>query len=357
MNKEFWKNKRVLITGNTGFKGSWLSEVLHIAGAEVYGYALENECPDSIFHAVGTEKKTVCFYGDICDEKKLGECIDTARPEVVFHLAAQPIVRRSYVDPVGTFQTNVIGTAALFNSLKQRSSSVKAIINVTTDKVYENPENGSAFSETDRLGGHDPYSASKACSEIVTASMTRSFFSPEKYGKEHSTAVATARAGNVIGGGDFAPDRLIPDCIRAIKDGCPIHLRNPYSVRPWQNVLEPVSFYIDLAEKLCTNGLEYAGAWNVGPDNDDFYKVTDVIEKMQEFFPELKVTFGEADQNMPEAGLLMLDSSKAREKLGFKSRWSFDEAVENTAIWYKEQLSGSCMESVTDEMINRYFKV
>lgn len=356
MNKDFWKNKRVLITGNTGFKGSWLSEVLYLAGADIYGYALKNECTDSIFHAARIEEKTNCFYGDICDENKLSECIDTARPEVVFHLAAQPIVRQSYIDPVRTFQTNAVGTAALFNSIKNSSSSVKAIINVTTDKVYENPENGAAFSETDRLGGYDPYSASKACSEIITASMMRSFFGSDKYGKEHNTAIATARAGNVIGGGDYAPDRLIPDCIRAIKNGSPIHLRNPYSVRPWQNVLEPISFYIDLAEKLDTNGIEYSGAWNVGPNKDEFYKVADVIEIMKSFFPELTVTFGETDRNMPEAAMLSLDSSKARAKLGFKSRWSLIEAVENTAVWYKKQLLGSDMEAVTDEMIEKYFK-
>ena len=356
MNNNFWKNKRVLITGNTGFKGSWLSEVLYLAGADIYGYALKNGCPDSIFHAAKIAEKTKCFYGDICDEKSLEKCIGTARPEIVFHLAAQPIVRRSYADPVGTFQTNAVGTAALFNSLRSGVSSVKAIINVTTDKVYENPENGEAFAETDRLGGYDPYSASKACSEIITASMMRSFYSPDKYGKEHCVSIATARAGNVIGGGDFAPDRLIPDCIRAIKNKSPIHLRSPYSVRPWQNVLEPVAFYIDLAEKLYTDGLEYSGAWNVGPDKSEFFKVIDVINMMKKHLPEMDVTFDEVSDNMHEAGLLMLDSSKAREKLGFKSKWSIDEAVENTAIWYKEQLSGSSMEAVTDNMINKYFK-
>lgn len=356
MNKNFWKNKRVLITGNTGFKGSWLSEVLHLAGADIYGYALKNECPDSIFHAAKIAEKTNCFFGDICDEKALGECIRSARPEIVFHLAAQPIVRRSYADPVGTFQTNAVGTAVLLNALRNSVSSVRAIINVTTDKVYDNPENVGAFSETDRLGGHDPYSASKACSEIITSSMMRSFFAPEEYGKSHNMSIATARAGNVIGGGDIAPDRLIPDCIRAIKNNCPVHLRNPNSVRPWQNVLETVSFYIDLAEKLYADGLEYAGAWNVGPDKNEFFKVIDVINMMKKHLPEINVVFDEASDNMYEAGLLMLDPSKARERLGFRNRWNIEAAVENTAVWYKEQLSGSNMENVTDEMINKYYK-
>ncbi len=354
MDWNFWKNKRVLITGNTGFKGSWLSEVLYLAGADVFGYALENDCLDSIFHAVKISEKTYCFYGDICDAGKLSECIKTANPEIVFHLAAQPIVRQSYADPVGTFQTNAVGTAALFNAL--RGISVRAIINVTTDKVYENNEKGNAFSETDRLGGYDPYSASKACSEIVTSSMVSSFFNTDKYGIEHNTAIATVRAGNVIGGGDFAPDRLVPDCIRAIKSGNSVHIRNPYSVRPWQNVLEPISFYINLAEKLYTDGTLYSGAWNVGPDTDEFIKVSDVIGMIKQLIPELNVTFGKSDNEMHEAKLLTLDSTKAREKLGFKSRWSIDEAVENTILWYKEQLAGSDMEKITDDMISRYFK-
>lgn len=355
MNKAFWKSKRVLITGNTGFKGSWLSEVLYLAGAEIYGYALENNCSDSIFHAAKTSEKVDCCYGDICDSEKLGRYIKSVNPEIVFHLAAQPIVRLSYNDPVGTFQSNAIGTAVLLNALRN-ISSVKSVVNVTTDKVYENPENGDAFSETDKLGGYDPYSASKACSEIITSSMVRSFFDPNKYGKEHTVSIATARAGNVIGGGDYAPDRLIPDCIRAIKSGTAIHLRNPNSVRPWQNVMESVSFYISLAEKLYTDGIVYSGAWNVGPDKSEFFKVSDVIGMMKKHLPELNVTFGEADKNMHEAGLLMLDSSKAREKLGFRSRWNIDEAVENTAIWYKEQLAGSDMEAVTHSMITKYFK-
>lgn len=356
MNNNFWKNKRVLITGNTGFKGSWLSEVLYLAGARVYGYALENECRDSIFYAADMPSKVECFYGDICDESCLRKCIDEAEPEIVFHLAAQPIVRCSYADPVGTFRTNAVGTAALFNALRS-SEYLRAVVNVTTDKVYENPENGKAFSENDRLGGYDPYSASKACSEIITSSMTRSFFDPQKYGKVHSAAIATARAGNVIGGGDFAPDRLIPDCIRAIKRGVPIHLRNPNSVRPWQNVMESAAFYIDLAERLYTDGIEYSGAWNIGPDSNEFFKVIDVINMMKEFFPELKVTADtESDTGLHEAGLLRLDSSKARDRLGFSSRWSVREAVCYTALWYKEQISGSNMEAVTDDLIVKYFE-
>lgn len=356
MNNSFWKNKRVLITGNTGFKGSWLSEVLYLAGARVYGYALENECSDSIFYAAGMSAKVECFYGDICDETLLRKCIDVTKPEIVFHLAAQPIVRCSYADPVGTFRTNAVGTATLFNVLRS-SEDLRAVVNVTTDKVYENPENGKAFSENDCLGGYDPYSASKACSEIITSSMTRSFFDPQKYGDVHSAAIASARAGNVIGGGDFAPDRLIPDCIRALKAGESIHLRNPNSVRPWQNVMESAAFYIDLAERLYADGIEYSGAWNIGPDSNEFFKVIDVIDMMKEFFPELKVKAdAESDPDLHEAGLLRLDSSKARDRLGFRSRWNVREAVSYTALWYKSQILGCNMEAVTDDMIGEYFK-
>ncbi|MCR4925391.1 MAG: CDP-glucose 4,6-dehydratase [Clostridiales bacterium] len=354
MNKAFWKNKKVLITGNTGFKGSWLSRILLNACADVYGYALPNECQKSIFNAIDLEKEVKCCYGDICDEEKLGNFIAECKPDVVFHLAAQPIVRLSYEIPVETYKTNVLGTAVLLNSLR-KSQSVKAIVNVTTDKVYENNDKNSFFSERDRLGGYDPYSNSKACSELVTSSFVSSFFNPEEYGKTHSTAIATARAGNVIGGGDFAPDRLVPDLIRAYEKGEAVVLRNPNSVRPWQNVLEPLSLYIELAQRLYEKGTQYNGAYNIGPRKEDCLSVIEVIKKFSSYIP-LKFEISSNAVKAPhEAKLLTLNSQKAYDMLGFKDKWDIDSNIEYTALWYKKQIENENMKQVTDDIISTYF--
>ncbi len=356
MNENFWNGKKVLITGNTGFKGAWLSRVLISFGAEVCGYALKNDCPDSIFNAIGLEKQMHCCYGDICDYERLSDFIEQTSPELVFHLAAQPIVRESYRAPVYTYQTNVMGTVTLFDCLR-KAEKLRAVINVTTDKVYANDDKTGFFSETDRLGGYDPYSNSKACSELITSSYVLSFFNPEKYGTEHKTAVATARAGNVIGGGDYAPDRLIPDCIRAVKRGESVFIRNPDSVRPWQNVLEPVSAYITLAERLYTDGTAYSGAYNIGPEKEDCLRVAEVIEKLQQYITELKVESGSGGSGMHEAQLLTLNSQKIKKKLGFCSRWKIDDAVKYTALWYENQLRGADMSVITDEIIKKYYGI
>ena len=356
MNKTFWNGKKVIITGNTGFKGAWLSRILLDAGAEVFGYALENDCKDSIFNAISLSKQMECCCGDICDSSKLSAFVTKVDPDIVFHLAAQPIVRLSYVDPVTTYQTNVMGTVILLNVLRD-CKNLRAIINVTTDKVYANDDKSAFFNEKDRLGGYDPYSNSKACSELVTSSYVSSFFNPEKYGIEHSVAIATARAGNVIGGGDFAPDRLIPDCIRAIKKGEQVVLRNPDSIRPWQNVLEPISMYITLAEKLFNNGIEFSGAWNVGPDKEDCKTVAEVINIFRQYVPQLEVKFGEKATGAPhEAQLLTLDSNKAKNELNFRNRWQLEEAVKYTALWYGKQLEGADMVKVTDDIVSEYFR-
>lgn len=357
MNKTFWNGKRVLVTGNTGFKGSWLSRILLNTGAEVYGYALENNCAEGIFNAVGLEKQMECCFGDICDYEKLRLFIEKVKPEVVFHLAAQPIVRESYLSPVYTYQTNVMGTVTLLDCLR-KNENLRAVVNVTTDKVYANDDKTAFFSENDRLGGYDPYSTSKACSELVTASYVSSFFNPDKYGLEHNAAIATARAGNVIGGGDYAPDRLIPDCMRAVKNGTSVILRNPDSIRPWQNVLEPISVYITLAEKLYNDGTAYSGAWNIGPEKEDCLRVADVIQKLKEYIPELKVELkANRDNEAHEAQLLTLNSYKIKAELDFHSRWKIDDAVKYTALWYAEQFKGADMSAITDKIITEYYSV
>ncbi len=357
MNKDFWNGKRVLITGNTGFKGTWLSRILLNAEAEVYGYALENDDIYSIFQAITLYKDMHCSYGDICDEEKLGNVIADIKPEIVFHLAAQPIVRRSYDDPVYTYRTNVIGTANLLNCLR-KCNELRAVVNVTTDKVYENNESGDPFRESDRLGGYDPYSGSKACSELVTSTFVSSFFNPEQYGISHSAAIATARAGNVIGGGDNAPDRIIPDCIRSVRSNETVTLRNPHSVRPWQHVLEPLALYISLAEKLYEKGTEYSGAYNVGPSLKDCMCVEEIVKKMQSYIPELKYSLSiSGNRNEPhEAEKLTLATDKIEKMLGFRNKWGIDDCIRNTAIWYSEQLNGKDMRTVTDKMIQEYFE-
>ncbi len=357
MDYSFWKNKRVLITGHTGFKGSWLSEILIKAGAEVHGYALENNDEASVYNAIGLGNELDSTYGDICDENKLLEAVKRVRPEVVFHLAAQPLVRASYEQPVYTFQTNVLGTATLFNVLRE-DKDLRAVINVTTDKVYENNSGEAFFDEKDRLGGNDPYSASKACSEIVTSSFVFAYFNPKDYGKDHNVAVATARAGNVIGGGDVSRDRIVPDCIRAIKAGKPVKIRNAESIRPWQNVLEPLAVYIVLAEKLYTEGVKLNGAYNIGPGINDCIRVQELIELMKNYLPGLEYTVDTGNskaENYPEASMLTLNTGKVHQIFGINNKWNIDKAVKKTAEWYSAQLRGEDMKKITDRMIEEYF--
>ncbi len=356
MNKDFWHGKSVLITGNTGFKGSWMSQILLSSGADVHGYALENNDNDSIFNAIELDKNMDCNYGDICDEEKLAGLIERIKPEIVFHLAAQPIVRLSYVEPIYTYKTNVIGTAVLLNCLR-KCDKLRSVVNITTDKVYENGNNDAFFSEKDKLGGYDPYASSKACSEIVTSSFMRSFFDPQKFGVTHSTAIATARAGNVIGGGDVSPDRIIPDCIRAVKNKSSVTLRNPMSIRPWQNVLEPLSLYITLAEKLYDYGVKYNGAYNVGPSLSDCLTVVEIVKLMKSYIPELEynVSDNAVKEEPHEDAVLTLNTGKIYQLLDFSNKWDINDAVKNTALWYKAQMNGEDMKDVTEKMIQDYF--
>lgn len=327
----FWKNRRVLITGHTGFKGSWLTCWLDELGAEVSGYALAPESTPNLWSLLNLSH-VPCYLADICDEESLTNAFKQQQPEVVFHLAAQALVRPSYVSPLETFKTNVLGTATLL-SVAAQFPSVKAIVVVTSDKCYENLENGRPYVESDPMGGHDPYSASKGCAELVTASMRRSFFSPHT--PERSDArIASARAGNVIGGGDWSKDRLIPDIVRGcLGDEEDVYIRSPTSVRPWQHVLEPLHGYMLLAERLFDAAPGYDTGWNFGPDANEERPVIEVANALVGSLGRGTIRVPPPSPSFHEARLLHLDSSKAR-LLGWEPRLTFDEAISYTSQWY-----------------------
>jgi len=321
----FYSGKKVFVTGHTGFKGSWLTAWLQMLGAEVTGYALEPDCAPNHFSLLQTVVKS--NIADIRDENRLAGDLAESEAEIVFHLAAQPLVRRSYREPIESFEVNVLGTAKLLEACR-KVQSVRAVVAVTTDKCYENREWEYPYREIDTLGGYDPYSASKACAEIVTASYRSSFF------KESGIAVATARAGNVIGGGDWSEDRLVPDIIRAASAKNTAFIRNPRSVRPWQHVLESLNGYLILAQKLYEKE-PVDEAWNFGPSDDSNLSVEDVLMLSKKEWDEISFAF-ESEKDAPhEAKLLRLDSSKAKARLGWQSKWSAQEAVVKTMEWYK----------------------
>ena len=324
---EFYKDKKVFLTGHTGFKGGWLSLWLTKLGAKVYGYSLEPDTTPSFFDELKIgEKLEKSVVGNILDSEKLEKAIEEAQPEIVFHLAAQPLVRRSYLEPKLTYETNVIGTLNVLEGAR-KVKTVKAFVNVTTDKCYENKEQNKGYKENDTLGGYDIYSSSKACSEILSSSYSRSFL-------ENGYFLATARAGNVIGGGDWAQDRIIPDCIRAINRGEDIIIRNPEAIRPWQFVLEPLSAYLLLAQKLYENGKEYAQPFNFGPKEDSSLTVGEIARKVCDLYGRGKVITGEKS-GLHEAGLLYLNIEKANKILGWTSSLTTDEAIKMTVEWYK----------------------
>ncbi len=319
--------RRVLLTGHTGFKGAWLSRWLLDLGAEVTGYALDPNTAPSLFVDLSLESSVNSQIGDVRDAAVLAAVVAEVRPEIVLHLAAQPLVRRSYAEPRYTFETNVMGTVNLLEALRG-CESCRAIVNVTTDKVYSNPETGEPFNETHPLGGHDPYSASKAGSEIVTASYRDSFFTGSGL-----PAVATARAGNVIGGGDWAVDRLVPDCVRALSSDELVVVRNPNSVRPWQHVLEPLSGYLCLAAALLGDD-SLAGPFNFGPDPAEARSVGEVSERFVEAWGEGSWCAPDPGAHPHEAAQLRLDIGKADRVLGWRPIWDFEETVAHTAAWY-----------------------
>ncbi len=326
---KIYKNKKVFITGHTGFKGSWLSLWLKKLGASVCGYSLEPDTKPSMFAALDIKNRLdKSITGNILDKDLLEKTINEFKPDIVFHLAAQPLVRRSYKEPFLTYNTNVIGTLNVLEAAK-KCESVTAFVNITTDKCYENKNQNEGYKETDALGGYDMYSSSKACAEILSSSFRRSFLNENGY------LLATARAGNVIGGGDWAEDRLIPDCIRSIKNGKKIEIRNPYATRPWQHVLEPLSGYLLLGSKLLENKQEYASSFNFGPEEESVHSVYDVVNKVIQSYKKGEVVVNRKD-NLHEANLLSLNIDKAKEVLGWYPAYNYKKAIEETVNWYKK---------------------
>lgn len=327
MFNNIYQGKRVFLTGHTGFKGSWLALWLTKLGAEVCSYSLAPNTEPSMFKELGiADKISKSVIGDILDEALLEQTMQDFQPEIVFHLAAQPLVRLSYSEPVLTYKTNVIGTLNVLEAAR-KCSTVKAFVNITTDKCYENKEINRGYREDEPMGGHDMYSSSKGCVEIMSSSFRRSFL-------QEGYAMATARAGNVIGGGDWALDRLIPDCVKFINAGQKIEIRNPVAVRPWQHVLEPLSGYLLLGQKLLEHGLHFADGFNFGPNEDSVLKVADVAQKVTEFYGRGEVVVHKRD-DLHEANLLMLNIEKAEKVLGWTPTYTANQAIEKTVDWYK----------------------
>jgi CDP-glucose 4,6-dehydratase len=329
---DWYRGRRVLVTGHTGFKGSWLCLWLQQLGARVTGFARTPEKPSLFADAkVGAGMHSV--IGDICDQAALDDALCTADPEIIFHLAAQSLVRRSYDEPVETFATNVIGTVNLLN-LARRHTGLRAVVNVTSDKCYENNGSGRPFLEADPMGGHDPYSASKGAAELVAAAMERSFL------RKAGIGLASARAGNVIGGGDWSADRIVPDIVRAALAGRPVQIRRPEAVRPWQHVLEPLRGYLMLGQRLATEGRGFAGGWNFGPDSDAIVSVRAILDGISRRWPDVRPEFSAHCAGPYEASVLRLDIAKVRARLGWHPVLSLDETLDLTVDWYVRTAHG-----------------
>lgn len=328
-----YKDRCVLVTGHTGFKGSWLCLWLVKLGARIVGYSLPPPTHPNHFELLSLPITSI--IGDIRDREKLFETFKANKPEIVFHLAAQPLVRRSYLDPITTFETNVIGTLNIFEACRM-TASVKAIINVTSDKCYENREWVWGYREIEPMGGYDPYSASKGCSELLTASYRRSYFNSADYGKSHNTLLASVRAGNVIGGGDWAEDRLIPDIIKATSKGEKVFIRSPQAIRPWQHVLDPLSGYLLLGQRLLEGRIEFADAWNFGPDDNSNISVLSLANRLKNTWGKIDYILENNPAQLHEAITLKLDCSKAKSFLYWHPIWDIDKAIYITAKWYKD---------------------
>lgn len=347
-NPDFYKNKNVFITGHTGFKGSWLCKILTMAGANVTGYSLTPPTNPDLFTLSGVEKDINSVIGDVRDFEALKKAFDSAKPEIVFHLAAQPIVRDSYTAPKYTYETNVMGTVNILECVRL-SDCVKSFINVTTDKVYKNNEWEWGYRENEPLDGYDPYSNSKSCSELVTHSYKNSFFS------DGTVAISTARAGNVIGGGDFANDRIIPDCVRAAQQGKSIAVRNPYSTRPYQHVLEPLFAYLMIAQKQYED-IKYADYYNVGPDEYDCVDTGSLVQMFCDKWGGISWE-NKAEANAPhEANFLKLDCSKLKAVFGWQPRWHIDEAVAKTIEWTKVYFDGGNIGNIMETQIQDFLR-
>jgi CDP-glucose 4,6-dehydratase len=347
INPDFWRGKRVLLTGHTGFKGGWLSLWLQSLGAELHGLALAPPTTPSLFAEANVGAGMASTIGDIRDYETVRACMAAFQPQIVIHMAAQPLVRLSYSEPVATFATNVMGTVHVLEAARS-AGSVRAIVNVTTDKCYENREWIWGYREDEPMGGHDPYSSSKGCSELVTSAYRRSFF-------QHSgIALASARAGNVIGGGDWAADRLVPDILRAFERGEPVVIRNPNATRPWQHVLEPLSGYLALAERLYNDGQTWAEGWNFGPQDDDARPVQWIVEHLVQDWGRDANWRLDAGDHPHEAHYLKLDISKARQRLGWQPRWNLADALQKITSWHKAWLAHDDVHALCLQQISQH---
>ncbi len=350
INQQFWQDQNVVVTGHTGFKGGWLSHWLTLLGAKVSGLALTPHTTPNFYTATNLAARMDSHIGDIRDMQCVADYIQQQRPSVVFHLAAQPIVKTGYAEPLETFQTNVLGTTNVLEACRQLQGPVVVVV-ITSDKCYENQEWAWSYRENDPLGGHDPYSASKACAELVVSAYQRSFFSQEKAFVKH---LATARAGNVIGGGDWSLHRIVPDIIASVAQNQPLVLRNPAATRPWQHVLEPLGGYLMLAEALATQGSALTGAWNFGPEYDSIKPVSWIAEQTLQHFDNALPWQQDAAFHPHEANLLSLDSAKAKSKLGWQPLFSLPQTLEMVTDWYKAAAQSQDLAALTTQQINMY---
>ena len=348
MNVEFWRGKRIFLTGHTGFKGSWLSIWLQSLGSELTGYALPPLTTPNLYEVADVGHGMTSIIADIRDLTSLQKAMQAACPDIVIHMAAQPLVRQSYADPVETYAANIMGTVHVLESVRN-TSSVKAVLVVTTDKCYENKEEVfKAYQEHDTLGGHDPYSSSKACTELVTAAYRNSFL------QQQGIAVATARAGNVIGGGDWATDRLVPDILKAFEQNEVVQIRNPQATRPWQHVLEPLSGYLTLLEHLFTQGSAYSEAWNFGPHDEDARPVQWIVEQLAFAWGKDASWHKDVDEQPHEANYLMLDIAKAKARLKWQPSWNLQIALQNITHWHRAWLAREDMKKLCLDQILQY---
>lgn len=352
MSLNFWKDKKVLITGHTGFKGSWLTIWLQSKGAWVIGYSLPPPTKPSLFEKCNIAKGMISTLGDVRDIESLKKCIQAHRPEIIVHMAAQALVRYSYVNPIETYSTNVMGTVNVLEAARQ-SDGVKVVLIVTTDKCYKNNEWIWGYRENDPIGGYDPYASSKGCAELVTSAYTTSYFSESAY-TASGVAIASVRAGNVIGGGDWAEDRLIPDIIRAIIDKKEIKIRNPQAIRPWQHVLEPLSGYMCLIEKLWSHGPKFSGGWNFGPNNESCKPVSFILDSVRNIWGDECRWVHESSEAFHEANFLKLDCSKAYSLLSWSPKLDLKTALKLTLEWYRKFIKNENMRKLSEQQITFY---
>lgn len=343
MTPEFWRGKHVFLTGHTGFKGSWLSLWLQNLGAQVTGFALPPPTKPSLYEVADIASGMTSIIGDIRDTDAIEQAIVSAQPDILIHMAAQPLVRYSYAHPVETYSTNVMGLVNVLEAVR-KTPSIKAVVNVTTDKCYENHEKDAGYGEEEAMGGYDPYSSSKGCAELVSSAYRRSYQLP----------IATARAGNVIGGGDWAEDRLIPDILRSIEAGQAVNIRNPHAIRPWQHVLEPLSGYLTLAEKLYEDAATFAEAWNFGPNEEDSKPVQWIVEQLTASWGKGACWQLDVGDHPHEAHYLKLDCKKAKAKLLWQPRWSLSTALDQIILWHKAFLNQENMRQASSAQINAY---